>query len=115
MWISIKELTELPEYLVQEMLRNVLAWDQSSDNAIEILTKNDELMRKYQTFSKRSVTETEVHRLQQLINKMKLMNDFLKQEKQDVIENINQVNKSQKGISHYLNDFSESFYVDKDF
>lgn len=43
-------MTNFSEYLVQEMLRNVLTWDHTSEQAIIILEKNEELMNKYQTF-----------------------------------------------------------------
>lgn len=115
MCINIIESTNFSEYLVQEMLRNVLTWDHTSEQAIVILEKNEELMSKYQIFSERKLTETEECRLQQLVSKMQAIMEFLKTEKEELMININEMNQSQKGIKNYISSYSDSYFIDKDF
>lgn len=115
MCINITEMTNFSEYLVQEMLRNVLTWDHTSEQAIIILEKNEELMNKYQTFSERKLTKTEECRLRQLIVKTQAIIEFLKTEKEEMMSNINAINHSQRGVNNYMSSYSDSYFIDKDF
>lgn len=109
------ETTKFSEVLVQEMLRNVLSWDGSMEHAFKILEENDDLMKKYQSLSEKNLSEMENCRLDQLIVKTKRMIEYLSVEKEDFFQKINQLNQAHRITNHYVHDFSDSYFIDKDF
>ncbi|MDT2865059.1 hypothetical protein [Vagococcus carniphilus] len=109
------ETTKFSEYLVQEMLRNVLSWDGTTDEAFKILNENDDLMKKYQSLSEKNLSEMENCRLEQLLVKTRRMTDYLSKEKNEFFNKINQLNQAHKIRNQYVYDFSDSYFIDKDF
>ncbi|MEG0254346.1 MAG: hypothetical protein RR554_06250 [Vagococcus sp.] len=109
------ETTKFSEVLVQEMLRNVLSWDGSMEQAFKILAENDDLMKKYQSLSERNLSEMENCRLEQLLVKTRKMIEYLAIEKQEFFQKINQLNQAHRMKNQYVYDFSDSYFIDKDF
>ncbi|MDT2833647.1 hypothetical protein P7H70_06225 [Vagococcus carniphilus] len=109
------ETTKFSEYLVQEMLRNVLSWDGTTDEAFKILNENDDLMKKYQSLSEKNLSEMENCRLEQLLVKTRRMTNYLSIEKNEFFIKINQLNQANKIRNQYVYDFSDSYFIDKDF
>ena len=111
------QLVQKSRDLLKEMLENIEAWseDLKIEESIDILEKHSRLMINYQEKTKQELSEKEINKIQTLIDKSKKLMDHLEAEKVDLFEKISQMNQSGKIATQYIKQFSESYFIDKDF
>lgn len=102
---------------ITKMLDNIKRWnDESSlEEAIAILEEHTYLMNSYQMFTEMPLKETEITQIKLLVSSVKDLMIYLNEEKLELIDKIGQLNQSNKMATQYIKQFSESYFVDKDF
>ncbi|HCM90108.1 MULTISPECIES: hypothetical protein [Vagococcus] len=111
------ELTDKPGVLIKKMLDNISLWDETQDieEATEILNKNTELMEVYQSLPLTNLKEQDKNNLKLLFTELKKLMTYLDNEKVVLFDKMTQLNQSDKIASQYIKQYSESFFIDKDF
>ncbi len=111
------ELTDKPGTLIKKMLDNLSQWDETQDieEATEILNKNTELMEVYQSLPLTNLKEQDKSNLKILFTDLKKLMAHLDNEKVMLFDKMTQLNQSDKIASQYIKQYSESFFIDKDF
>ncbi len=99
------------------MLANLKKWSKENtlEESIEIMETHSKLMVNYQKLPNVPLNEIEMNQLRELIAISESLMDYLKSEKDELVNLISQMNQSSKIATQYIKSFSESYFIDKDF
>mgnify|MGYP006969645746 CR=1 FL=1 len=89
--------------------------DLSLEESIGILEENSKLMSSTNQLFLNELTDEEGELLQELVTKSQELMLYLESQKTMLIDHIGQMNQSEKISTQYIKQFSESYFVDKDF
>lgn len=99
------------------MVVTIRKWskDLSLEESIGILEENSKLMSSTNQLFLNELTDEEGELLQELVTKSQELMLYLESQKTMLIDQIGQMNQSEKIATQYIKQFSESYFVDKDF
>ncbi|MGX7023914.1 hypothetical protein [Vagococcus hydrophili] len=105
------------EVLIKKLLDNISKWSQelNLEESMNILDQHNELMSHYQVVSNEGLTNQNKKDLQKLCDEYQELMEKLEGEKAELFEKMAQLNQSEKIAHQYIKQFSESFFIDKDF
>lgn len=103
--------------LTDRILENLKKWSENStvEESMSILEIHTQLITDYQTLDNFDFLTDEKSKLELIINRSKLLLNSLEKERSYLFERISQMNDSGKIASQYIKQFSESYFIDKDF
>lgn len=103
--------------IIEKMFINSGKWylGLELEKSIEILESHTELMIHYQELPTHDFTKKEIEQLQQLSSNIKELMSYLDVERKDLFEKISMMNDSEKIATQYIKQFSDSYFIDKDF
>lgn len=115
----LKLIDKKKEYL-EEMLDRLVHWDQSADSAQLIVDENQKTIEKIIGLDRNLSSEelaafTEQHRclIEQVISVHKRLITAIKKESAVLTDQMNQMNRKDKVVSHYM-EKEKSLFVDRD-
>ncbi|MBO0476943.1 hypothetical protein DOK76_07665 [Vagococcus sp. DIV0080] len=102
---------------LKKMVVTIRKWskDLSLEESIGILEENSKLMSSTNQLFLNELTDEEGELLQELVTKSQELMLYLESQKTMLIDQIGQMNQSEKIATQYIKQFSESYFVDKDF
>lgn len=105
------------ENILAQLLNNIDRFSKknSIEESIEVLEEHNRLMTLYQSLPEGKLEGATPIELQELLTKSKELMVCLNYEKTVLIEKIGQMNESEKIATQYIKQFSESYFIDKDF
>lgn len=103
--------------LTDRILVNLKKWSENStvEESMSILETHTQLITDYQALDNFDFLTDEKNKLELIINTSKLLLNSLEKERSYLFERISQMNDSGKIASQYIKQFSESYFIDKDF
>ncbi|PRY77495.1 hypothetical protein [Alkalibacterium olivapovliticus] len=113
-------LFEKKKAYLENILYRLVNWDQSADSAQLIIDQNQELIEDIQKIDKCLSREdlasfTEKHRwlIEQIMTVQERMITIIKRESEILADQMKQVNRKDKVVSHYI-EKEQSLFVDRD-
>ncbi|MBP1042004.1 hypothetical protein I6N95_13365 [Vagococcus sp. BWB3-3] len=103
------------EDLLDKMLENISRWDQTAEDGMVVIQNNQKLMAPYQGQLETGLFDNKSNKLALLIQSTKEIQQCLKSKRQVVLNEINQITKTDKIIDGYLIQHKESVFIDRDF
>lgn len=118
---QVKYLEE-KEQLMQAMLQDLSAWDQSAEEAIAILAANNETVEQMRVIDQQltateQIAYTKQHHLiwEQIIQKQEMLIRFLQTEKDKTAEQLVQIGQKEKVVASYINLQNNSAFIGKNY
>lgn len=116
------ELIQQKKILMNDILNQLSSWDQSTDEALRILTENNqtiELMRKVDTqlteVERIGYNETHKEAWKKIIQMQEELNIFIRSEKNKTEEQLIQMGNKEKIVSNYIDIQKESGFIGKNY
>lgn len=116
------ELIQQKETLMNEIANKLSSWDQSTDEALQILTENNEaieLMRTIDTqlteAERLSYNETHKEVWKKIVDMQEVLNQFIRSERDKTEEQLVQMGKKEKIVSNYIDIQKESGFIRRNY
>lgn len=118
--INYEELLEERSNIVDNILRRFGSWDGNLETGLEIIQVNQEDMDKLDTLSLQlsrlpsSQNEDYIEKLKSIIIEQKRLVQMMKDEKENLLQNMQQLNKKDQVIKSYIAASRKPIFIDKD-
>lgn len=110
------------ESLMTELLVNLSQWDESMDEAVKIMNKNNQLIQAMQEMDKELTKEildeyNKKHKgtWQEIISEQEKLNKVIRAQKYKVEEQLIQLGKKDKVISNYISLQENSVFIEENY
>lgn len=119
---SQQELIQEKEILMSQVLNQLMNWDQSLDEALRILTENNESIEHMRTLDMQlteierlSYNETHQEIWKEIIKIQKILNKFIQKQKDKTKEQLVQMGKKEKIVSNYIDIQKETGFIKRNY
>lgn len=119
---SQQELIQEKQILMNQLLNQLLNWDQSTEEALRILRENNETIELMCTVDvqlteaeRLSYNETHQEVWRKIIEMQKILNQFIQTEKNKTKEQLVQIGNKEKIVSNYIDIQKETGFIKRNY